>query len=161
MEKKKTWKFSAGSDQEESLYFGDSFPQSSTQMISKSSEQDTKHRDSHQRIENAEQLPSFCLGGGVSKTWAMRGQRWESKNLKTENVKMRKWPDSRQKFYWNLDPPMVVMIVPEKKKALARSQWLTRVMLLLGSTPALMASTTSLNGVMEKTSMFTLVTHVP
>lgn len=38
---------------------------------------------------------------------------------------------------------MVVMIVPEKKKALARSHWLMKVMLLLGSTPAPMASTTS------------------
>lgn len=43
----------------------------------------------------------------------------------------------------DLDSPIVVMMVPEKKKALARSHWLTKVLLLLGSTPAPMASTTS------------------
>lgn len=46
--------------------------------------------------------------------------------------------------------PIVVMIVPEKKKALARSHWLTKVVLLLGSTPAPTASTTSWYGTMEK-----------
>lgn len=43
-------------------------------------------------------------------------------------------------------PPMVVMIVPEKKKALARSHWLTKLRLLMGSTPAPTASTTSWDG---------------
>lgn len=38
--------------------------------------------------------------------------------------------------------PMVVMIVPEKKKALARSQLLLNVLLFVGSTPAPMASVT-------------------
>lgn len=142
------WKLSVGSDQEESLYFGDSFPQPSTQMVSNSSKQDTKHWDSHQCVENAEQLPSFCLRGGVSKTCGVRGER--AGDLKTQHVKVRKWKDSRQKFHQNLDPPMVVMIVPEKKKALARSHWLTKVTLLLGSTPALTASTTSWDGTMEK-----------
>ena len=70
-----------GSDQEEHLYFGYSFPQSSTQVVSDSSEQDTKQRDSHQRVENAEQLPSFCFGGDVSKTWMMRGQRRRRHNM--------------------------------------------------------------------------------
>lgn len=46
--------------------------------------------------------------------------------------------------------PIVVMIVPEKKKALARSHWLTKVRLLLGSTPAPTASTTSWDGTVEK-----------
>lgn len=57
-----------GPDPEESLYFRNSFPQPSTQMVSDSSEQDAKHRDSHQGVENAEQHPSFGLGGDVSKT---------------------------------------------------------------------------------------------
>lgn len=43
------------------------------------------------------------------------------------------------------DPPMVVTIVPEKKKALARSHWLTKVKLLAGSTPAPTTSITSWN----------------
>lgn len=43
-----------------------------------------------------------------------------------------------------VDTPMVVMIVPEKKKALARSHWLTKEKLLeVGSTPAPTASITS------------------
>lgn len=65
------------SDQEELLYLGDSFPQPSTQMVSHSSEQDTKHWDSHQGIEDAEQLPSFCFGRNVSKTCTcgIRGRR--------------------------------------------------------------------------------------
>lgn len=41
---------------------------------------------------------------------------------------------------------MVVMMVPEKKKALARSHLLTNVALLMGSTPAPVASTTSWEG---------------
>lgn len=61
----------SGSDQEESLYFGYSFPQSSTQVVSDSGEQDTKQRDSHQSVENAEQLPAFCFGGDVSETWTL------------------------------------------------------------------------------------------
>lgn len=45
------------------------------------------------------------------------------------------------------DLPMVVMMVPEKKKALAKSHWLVKVEeLLLGSTPAPTASATSWDG---------------
>lgn len=44
-------------------------------------------------------------------------------------------------------PPIVVMTVPEKKKALARFHWLTKEELLLGSTPAPMASATSYRGI--------------
>lgn len=61
------------SDQEESLYFGNSFPQPGTQVVSDSSQQDTKQWDSNKRVENAEQLPSLCLRGGVSKTWTWDG----------------------------------------------------------------------------------------
>lgn len=43
------------------------------------------------------------------------------------------------------DAPIVVMIVPEKKKALARFHWLTWEKLLVGSTPAPTASITSWN----------------
>lgn len=43
--------------------------------------------------------------------------------------------------------PMVVMIVPEKKKALARSQLLLNVALFFGSTPAPMASVTFCGGI--------------
>lgn len=50
-------------------------------MVSDSSEQDTKQRDSHQRVENAEQLPAFCFGGDVSKTCTMRGQRRRRHNM--------------------------------------------------------------------------------
>lgn len=53
----------------------------------------------------------------------------------------------------SFDSPIVVMIVPEKKKALARSHWLMKVMLLLGSTPAPMASTTSWKETMETSSV--------
>lgn len=46
---------------------------------------------------------------------------------------------------------MVVIIVPEKKKALARSHWLAKLeALLLGSTPAPMASATSWDQMVEK-----------
>lgn len=43
--------------------------------------------------------------------------------------------------------PMVVIIVPEKKKALARSQLLLNVSLFFGSTPAPMASVTFCRGI--------------
>lgn len=55
--------------QEESLYFGNSFSQPSTQVVSDPSQQDTKQWDTNQRVENTEQLPAFCLRGGVSETW--------------------------------------------------------------------------------------------
>lgn len=61
--------FSVRSDQEESLYFGNQLPQPGTQVVSYSSQQDPEQGDPHQRVEDAEQLPSFCLRGGVSKTW--------------------------------------------------------------------------------------------
>lgn len=57
-----------GPHQEENFYFGNSFPQPSTQMVSNASEEDTKQWDSHEGVENAEQLSSVCLGGDVSKT---------------------------------------------------------------------------------------------
>lgn len=58
------------SNQEESLYFGNSFPQPGSQVVSNSSQQDTKQWDSNQCVENTEQLPAFCLRGGVPETWA-------------------------------------------------------------------------------------------
>lgn len=76
------------SNQEESLYFGHSFPQPSSQMISNSSEQDTEHWNSHQSIENTEQLPSFSLWGGVSKTWTHRVRGKSAADLESENVKV-------------------------------------------------------------------------
>lgn len=54
--------------QEESLYFGNCFPQPGSQVVSNPSQQDTKQWDTNQRIENTEQLSTFCLRGGVSET---------------------------------------------------------------------------------------------
>lgn len=61
-------------DQKESLYFGDGLPQSSTQVVSDSRQQDTKQWDSYQSIENAEELSSFRLGRDVTKTWHLGGR---------------------------------------------------------------------------------------
>lgn len=124
---------SVRSDQEESFYFGNQFPQHGAQVVPDSSQQDAEQGDPHQRVEDAEQLPPLCLRGGAPKTWTQptRGAQ--------ESVLILKRPKKSPRF----DSPIVVMIVPEKKKALARSHWLMKVMLLLGSTPAPMASTTS------------------
>lgn len=101
--------------QEESLYFGNSFPQPSSQVVSDSSQQDPKEWDANQSIENTEQLPAFGLRRGVSETWTWDGC-WSFTERKIETL---------QGICLMADPPMVVMIVPEKKKALARSHWLT------------------------------------
>lgn len=55
-------------DQKESLNFEYSFSQSSTQVVTNSSQQDTKQGDSHQSIENTEQLASIRFRRNVSKT---------------------------------------------------------------------------------------------
>lgn len=127
-------------DQKESLYFGDGLPQSSTQVVSDSRQQDTKQWDSHQSIENAEELSSFRLGRDVTKTWHLGGG---GRGLRTRSEFLKSVLMSGVFIACAAYLPMVVIIVPEKKKALARSHWLTKVLLLIGSTPAPMALTTS------------------
>lgn len=65
-----------------------------------------------------------------------------------QSQRRKEWDSKQGRLQWSdhqrVDTPMVVMIVPEKKKALARSHWLTKEKLLaVGSTPAPAASITS------------------
>lgn len=45
--------------QEEFLYFGNSVPQASTEMVPNPSKQDAKHWDSHEGETDAKELPSI------------------------------------------------------------------------------------------------------
>lgn len=83
--------FSVRFDQEESFYFGNQPPQPGTQVVSDSSQQDAKQRDSHQRVEDAEQLPPFRLRGGVSKTWRQTTSK-ESFLIKKKKRPKKKTP---------------------------------------------------------------------
>ena len=56
------------SDQEESLYFEHSFAEPCPQVVSNTGQQEAEEWDPHQGVEDAEQLPAFCLWGDVPKT---------------------------------------------------------------------------------------------
>lgn len=92
----------------------------------------------HRKCRRAVLLPSWercyqnlALGG-------REGQRYTD-TFRVFEISFNEWVFIACAAYL----PMVVIIVPEKKKALARSHWLTKVLLLIGSTPAPMALTTS------------------
>lgn len=52
--------------QEESLYFGDGLPQTRTQVVSHSGQQEAKHGNAYQRVADTEQLATLRLGRDVT-----------------------------------------------------------------------------------------------
>lgn len=63
------WARTDHSHQEEVLNLGHSSSQNGAHLVTHSSQQNTKHRDPHQRITHAEQLARLCPWWHVAKTW--------------------------------------------------------------------------------------------